>query len=223
MANELLDAMPAHVVAWREDGVFERGVCLVETGGSAWHERPATGALLAAAGEIGAQCTLPPGYESEIGLAARAWVAEWGCRLRCGALLLIDYGFPRREFYHQQRGRGSLLCHSAPDPHPDSFFLPGLEDVTAHVVYTAIIAAADSSGLDLLGYTSQGRFLLNCGILDLLAREQPGTSEYIRASGAINKMLMPHEMGELFKVIAIGRSIARPLLGFTAGDQSQRL
>lgn len=223
VANELLDAMPAHVVAWREDGVFERGVCLVETGGFAWHERPATGALLAAAGEIGARCTLPPGYESEIGLAARAWVAEWGCRLRCGALLLIDYGFPRREFYHQQRGRGTLMCHYRHHSHPDPFFLPGLQDVTVHVDFTAIIAAADSSGLDLLGYTSQGRFLLNCGILDLLAREQPGTSEYIRASGAINKMLMPHEMGELFKVIAIGRGIARPLLGFTAGDQSQRL
>ena len=223
VANELLDAMPAHVVAWREDGVFERGVCLVETGGFAWHERPATGALLAAAGEIGAQCTLPPGYESEIGLAARAWVAEWGCRLRCGALLLIDYGFPRREFYHQQRGRGTLMCHYRHHSHPDPFFLPGLQDVTVHVDFTAIIAAADSSGLDLLGYTSQGRFLLNCGILDLLAREQPGTPEYIRASGAINKMLMPHEMGELFKVIAIGRGISRPLLGFAAGDQSRRL
>ena len=223
VANELLDAMPAHVVAWREDGVFERGVCLVETGGFAWHERPTTNALLAAAEEIGAQCTLPPGYESEIGLAARAWVADWGCRLRCGALLLIDYGFPRREFYHQQRGRGTLMCHYRHHSHPDPFFLPGLQDVTVHVDFTAIIAAADSSGLDLLGYTSQGRFLLNCGILDLLAREQPGTSEYIRASGAINKMLMPHEMGELFKVIAIGRGIARPLLGFAAGDQSQRL
>jgi len=223
VANELLDAMPAHVVAWREDGIFERGVGFAETGGFAWHERPATGALLAAAGEIGSQCSLPPGYESEISLAARAWAAEWGHRLQCGALLLIDYGFPRREFYHQQRGRGTLMCHYRHHSHPDPFHLPGLQDVTVHVDFTAIIAAADAAGLDLLGYTSQGRFLLNCGILDLLAREQPGTLEYIRASGAINKMLMPHEMGELFKVIAIGRGIARPLLGFATGDQSRRL
>lgn len=223
VANELLDAMPAHVVAWREDGIFERGVGFLETGGLAWHERPATGALLAAAGEIGSQCSLPPGYESEISLAARAWAAEWGHRLQCGALLLIDYGFPRREFYHQQRGRGTLMCHYRHHSHPDPFHLPGLQDVTVHVDFTAIIAAADAAGLDLLGYTSQGRFLLNCGILDLLAREQPGTLEYIRASGAINKMLMPHEMGELFKVIAIGRGIARPLLGFATGDQSRRL
>ena len=223
VANELLDAMPAHVVAWREDGIFERGVGFAETGGFTWQERPATGALLAAAGEIGSQCSLPPGYESEISLAARAWAAEWGHRLQCGALLLIDYGFPRREFYHQQRGRGTLMCHYRHHSHPDPFHLPGLQDVTVHVDFTAIIAAADAAGLELLGYTSQGRFLLNCGILDLLAREQPGTLEYIRASGAINKMLMPHEMGELFKVIAIGRGIARPLLGFATGDQSRRL
>jgi SAM-dependent MidA family methyltransferase len=223
VANELIDAMPAHVVAWREDGIFERGVGFPETGGLAWHERPATGALLAAAGEIGSQCSLPTGYESEISLAARAWAAEWGHRLQCGALLLIDYGFPRREFYHQQRGRGTLMCHYRHHSHPDPFHLPGLQDVTVHVDFTAIIAAADAAGLELLGYTSQGRFLLNCGILDLLAREQPGTLEYIRASGAINKMLMPHEMGELFKVIAIGRGIARPLLGFATGDQSRRL
>ena len=223
VANEVLDAMPAHVVAWREDGIFERGVGFAETGGFTWQERPATGALLAAAGEIGAQCSLPPGYESEIGLAARAWTAEWGHRLQCGALLLIDYGFPRREFYHQQRGRGTLMCHYRHHSHPDPFHLPGLQDVTVHVDFTAIIAAADAAGLDLLGYTSQGQFLLNCGILDLLAREQPGTPEYIRASGAINKMLLPHEMGELFKVIAIGRGIDRPLRGFASGDQSRRL
>ncbi|MGC2049762.1 MAG: SAM-dependent methyltransferase, partial [Gallionella sp.] len=88
VANELLDAMPAHVVAWREAGIFERGVQLDEAGGFTWNERPASGSLLAAAEEIGAQCSLPPGYESEISLAARAWAGEWGHRLRCGALLL---------------------------------------------------------------------------------------------------------------------------------------
>lgn len=223
VANELLDAMPAHVVAWREGGIFERGVQLDAAGGFTWNERPASGALLAAAAEIGAKCSLPPGYESEISLAARAWAGEWGHRLRSGALLLIDYGFPRREFYHQQRGRGTLMCHYRHHSHPDPFYLPGLQDVTVHVDFTAIIAAADAAGLDLLGYTSQGQFLLNCGILDLLGEEQPGTTDYIRASGAINKLLMPHEMGELFKVIAIGRGIDRPLRGFASGDQSHRL
>jgi SAM-dependent MidA family methyltransferase len=223
VGNELLDAMPAHVVAWREDGIYERGIQLGEAGGFTWNERPASGPLLVAAKEIGVQCSLPPGYQSEISLAARAWSGEWGHRLRCGALLLIDYGFPRREYYHPQRGRGTLMCHYRHHSHPDPFYLPGLQDVTVHVDFTAIIAAADAAGLELLGYTSQGQFLLNCGILDLLGKEQPGTPGYIRASGAINKLLMPHEMGELFKVIAIGRGIERPLLGFSSGDQSRRL
>ena len=223
VANELLDAMPAHVVAWREDGIFERGIALDEQGSFTWNERPAGSALLAAAEEIGRQCRLPPGYESEISLAARAWSGEWGHRLQHGALLLIDYGFPRREFYHQQRGRGTLMCHYRHHAHPDPFYLPGLQDVTVHIDFTAIIAAADASGLDLLGYTSQGQFLLNCGILDLLGAQPADTPDYIRAAGAINRLIMPHEMGELFKVMAIGRGLDVPLCGFVAGDQSRRL
>jgi SAM-dependent MidA family methyltransferase len=223
VANELLDAIPAHVVVWREDGVFERGVVVTEPGGFTWNERPAAGALLAAAEEIGTQCSLPPGFESEISLAARAWAAEWGHRLKEGALLLIDYGFPRREFYHQQRGRGTLMCHYRHHAHPDPFYLPGLQDVTVHVDFTAIIAAAHGSGLELLGYTSQGQFLLNCGILDLLAEIPNATPDYIRAAGAVGKLVMPHEMGELFKVIAIGRGLDDQLIGFVTGDQSHRL
>lgn len=223
VANELLDAMPAHIVAWREDGIFERGVSLDATGRFTWNERPASGALLAAAEEIGEQCTLPPGFESEISLAARAWAAEWGHRLNKGALLLIDYGFPRREFYHQQRGRGTLMCHYRHHAHADPFYLPGLQDVTVHVDFTSIIAAAHPAGLELLGYTSQGQFLLNCGILDRLEEIPNGTPEYIRAAGAVGKLLMPHEMGELFKVIAIGRGMDDTLCGFSNGDQSRRL
>ena len=223
VANELLDALPAHVVAWREAGIIERGVGLGPAGEFVWQERPASGVLLAAAEELAAQCQLPPGYESEISLAVRAWSAEWGHRLERGALLLIDYGFPRREFYHQQRGRGTLMCHYRHHAHPDPFYLPGLQDVTAHVDFTAVIAAAHGAGLDLLGYTNQGQFLLNCGILDLLAALPNGTPDYIRATSAVNTLLMPHEMGELFKVIAIGRGIDEPLLGFVRGDQGWRL
>lgn len=227
VANELLDAMPADIVAWRENGIFARGVALAANGEFVWEERPATGELLAAAREIGEQCQLPPGFESEISLACRAWAAEWGHRLQRGALLLIDYGFPRREFYHQQRARGTLMCHYRHFAHPDPFYLPGLQDVTVHVDFTAIIAAAHGNGLELLGYTSQGQFLLNCGILDRLAALPAATPEYIRAASAVNKLLMPHEMGELFKVIAIGRGLdehsPEPLCGFVSGDQSRRL
>jgi SAM-dependent MidA family methyltransferase len=223
LGNELLDAMPAEIVAWREDGIFERGVALDMAGSFIWEERPASGALLAGATEIGKQCQLPPGFESEISLTLRAWMAEWGRRLKCGALLLIDYGFPRREFYHQQRARGTLMCHYRHHAHPDPFYLPGLQDVTVHVDFTSVIAAAHGAGLELLGYTSQGQFLLNCGILDQLARLPIDTPEYVRAAGAVGKLLMPHEMGELFKVIAVGRGLEAPLCGFVSGDQSRRL
>lgn len=223
IANELLDAMPAHLVAWREQGVQERGVTLDSTGRFGWSERPAHGPLLAAALEIGEQCSLVPGFESEISLSNRAWAAEWGHRLKKGALILIDYGFPRREFYHQQRGRGTLMCHYRHYAHTDPFYLPGLQDVTVHIDFTSIIAAAHESGLALLGYSNQGQFLLNCGILDLLAALPGGTPEYLREAGAVNKLLMPHEMGELFKVMAIGRGVDESLCGFTTGDQSFRL
>lgn len=223
VANELLDAMPASIVAWREDGIVERGVSCDASGSFTWGERSATGALLQAAQEIGAQCQLPPGFESEISLAVRAWSAEWTHRLKQGALLLVDYGFPRREYYHQQRGRGTLMCHYRHHAHPDPFYLPGLQDVTVHVDFTSVIAAAHASGLDLLGYTSQGQFLLNCGILDKLAEIPNGTPEYIRSASAVNTLLMPHEMGELFKVMAIGRGIDEVLLGFASGDQTWRL
>ena len=223
LANELLDAMPAHCVAWRDGGIVERGVALDENGRFTWNERPAVGALLTAAEEIGRQCELPTGFESEISLANRAWAAEWGHRLKCGALLLLDYGFPRREYYHAQREHGTLMCHYRHHSHGDPFYLPGLQDVTVHVDFTAIIAAAHAAGLALLGYTSQGQFLLNCGILDLLGANPSGTPDYIRATGAVNKLLMPHEMGELFKVIAMGRGLDDSLLGFASGDQSRRL
>ena len=223
VANELLDAMPVDIVAWRAEGIFSRGVTLAEDGCFTWSERPASGALLAAASEIGEQCQLPPGYESEIGLASRAWAAEWGHRLERGLLLLIDYGFPRHEFYHPQRGRGTLMCHYRHHAHPDPFYLPGLQDVTAHVDFTAIAAAADAAGLDVMGYASQGRFLLDCGILDCLAAIPPDSTDYLRAAGAVNKLLLPHEMGELFKVIALGRGLNEPLRGFAAGDQRRRL
>lgn len=223
VANELLDAMPVHVVRWEASEIYEKGVVLDDAGRFTWNDRPATGALLAAAKGLQERHQLPPGYESEIGLAAAAWAASWGERLEKGALLLIDYGFPQREFYHPQRARGTLMCHYRHHSHTDPFFLPGLQDVTVHVDFTSIIAAAHGQGLDLLGYANQGQFLLNCGILDQLAKLDSTSRNYPRASSAVNTLLMPHEMGELFKVMAIGRGVDAALIGFMRGDQRHRL
>jgi len=223
IANELLDALPAHLVVWGDEGISERGVGLDADGRFTWNDRPAYGPLLVAAKEISAECGLGGFYLSEISLAARAWAAEWGRILGKGMLLMIDYGFPRHEYYHPQRHQGTLMCHYRHHAHPDPFYLPGLQDLTVHVDFTAIIAAAHAAGLELLGYTNQGQFLLNCGMLDHLAKIPADTPAYFRASAAAAKLTMPHEMGELFKVIAIGRGMDEDLLGFTHGDRSRRL
>ena len=219
VANELLDAFPTHAVAWREEGARERGVMLTEDG-FGWAERPATGAL------ADAMATLPVSapFESEISLAARAWVAEWGHRLERGALLLIDYGLPRHELYHQERDHGTLRCHYRHRAHNNVFWWPGLADITSHVDFTALAEAGFEAGLEVLGYTNQASFLINCGIGELLAaRQQAGGEQALRASGALKVLLAPGEMGELFKVIALGRGIAAPLLGFRRGDQCHAL
>lgn len=222
VGNEVLDAMPAHLVVWHAHGIYEKGVALAGTE-FVWEERPATGALLDAARDLAGQCFLPPGYESEIGLSAAAWTAAWAGILDRGAIILVDYGFPRREFYHLQRGRGTLMCHYRHYAHPDPLFLPGLQDITVHVDFTAIASSGHGAGLELLGYVNQAQFLLNCGILECLAALPADSPAYVRAAGAVNKLLMPHEMGELFKVIALGRGIDEPLVGFQRGDQSHRL
>jgi SAM-dependent MidA family methyltransferase len=222
LANELLDALPVDLAVWREDGIHERGVTLAENG-FAWAERPATGGLLAAAQALS---FVSPPYVSEIGLAARAWVAEWGRILRRGALLLIDYGFPQREYYHPQRGEGTLMCHYRHHAHGDPFWLPGLNDLTAHVDFTAIAEAGYEAGLDVLGYASQGAFLLNCGLAQLLeARRADAAADvaYATLAAGAQKLISPAEMGELFKVLLLGKGIEEPLPGFAQGDRSHAL
>ena len=219
VANELLDALPTHAVAWREDGLKERGIEL-QDGCFAWDERPAPAALAAAMAAL----PVEPSYESEISLAARAWVAEWAGRLRQGTLLLIDYGLPRHELYHPQRNGGTLRCHYRQRAHEDPFWWPGLSDITSHVDFTAVAEAGFDAGLDVMGYTSQANFLINCGIADLLAeRQQVSGEQALRASGAVQVLLAPGEMGELFKVIALGRGLDVPLRGFLRGDRRHAL
>ncbi|MBI4754736.1 MAG: SAM-dependent methyltransferase [Betaproteobacteria bacterium] len=220
LANEVLDAMPVHRVAWRDDDILERGVTLDAQGGLCWHEQQARGAIRSAAAALLPATLAPHDYVSEIGLAARAWVAEWGRRVQRGALLLIDYGFPAAEYYHPQRSMGTLMCHHRHHCLDDPFFHPGLTDLTAHVDFTAMADAGHDAGLDVLGYTSQAAFLLNCGILDRLAEcASPDSPAFLRASRAVQRLTAPHEMGELFKVMALGRGLESPLMGWRRGDR----
>jgi SAM-dependent MidA family methyltransferase len=223
LANEVLDAMPVHALAWTGAGVLERGVCANE-GQLAWCDRAADGSVLSEAKKISPE--LPPSgrYEGELALFARAWMRSLGRFLERGAVLVIDYGFPAREFFHPQRSMGTLACHYRHRMHGDPFYLPGLQDVTAHVDFSALALAAQDAGLEVLGYASQAQFLINCGITDLLAAENPADPKrYLPAAAAAQKLLSPSEMGELFKVLAVGKGVNDHLLGFSRGDRSGTL
>jgi SAM-dependent MidA family methyltransferase len=221
LGNEVLDAMPVHLVIWRATEILEKGVALDAAGKWFWQSRPATGRVHETAEALARSlpAALPEGYESELALVAPTWVAEWGRRLRQGALLLLDYGFPRHEFYSPEHDGGTLMCHYRHRAHSDPFYLPGLQDITAHVEFTSLADAAFAAGLEVLGYTDQASFLLNCGLPERLMALEPGTLAYAREAAAAQKLIAPQEMGERFKVIAFGKGMKIPLTGFTRGDR----
>jgi SAM-dependent MidA family methyltransferase len=218
IGNEVLDAMPARVVRRQDGTVAEMGVKRVE-GGLGWAPRPASGELIALA-----QARFPENdYESELPLAASAFIRSLGGMLERGVLLFFDYGFPRREYYHPQRNHGTLMCHYRHRAHDDPFFLPGLQDITVHVDFSAIAEAGLDAGLELLGYASQAQFLVNCGITGLLAGTSADDARYAALAGEAQKLLSPAEMGELFKVIALGKGVSGRLAGFASGDRRHTL
>ena len=219
IANEVLDAMPVHAVTWRDGGIMERGVA-VSQGKLSWSERPASGNVLDTARLI----DVPTPYESETSLAGPAWVRTLGERLEHGVLFIVDYGFPQREYYHPQRSMGTLMCHYQHRAHGDPFAHPGEEDITAHVDFTALAQAARGAGLDVLGYATQAQFLVNCGITDVLGEVNEASAlHYAPIAAEAQKLLSPAEMGELFKVLAVGKGLPGPLLGFARGERSHTL
>jgi len=217
--NEVLDAMPVHVIRTRADGVDELGVGFDDEK-FGWNARPAQGAVLAAARAL----NLPPDYTTEIGLAAQAFVRTLAARIERGVALFIDYGFPAREYYHPQRNRGTLMCHYRQHAHDDPFSLVGLQDITAHVDFSAIARSGTESGLQLIGYCGQARFLINSGITGFLEKiPAENVKAYLPSSAEAQKLLSPAEMGELFKVVALGKNYEMPLIGFFSGDRRQAI
>jgi len=222
LGNEVLDAMPVHrVIRCRGDTL--EGCVQHDAAGCSFLdlEWPAGDAVRRAAEEL----PLPEDdYRTEIQLVARGFIRSLGAMLEHGVALFFDYGFPRREYYHPQRNRGTLMCHYRHRAHDDPYFLPGLQDITAHLDFSAIAGAGQEAGLELLGYTSQARFLVNCGVTDILA-ETPAADAiaYAPLAAGAQKLLSPAEMGELFKVIALGRGVPEPLLGFARGDRRHTL
>ena len=220
IANEVLDAMPVHLVRAHDDGIDEIGVIATADGGFAFKPRAAGGELLQAAQAL----ALAPDTTTEIGLAARAFAATLAASLRRGAAILIDYGFPRREYYHAQRANGTLMCHYRHHAHADPLCLVGLQDITAHVDFSAVADAVRANGATIDGFTGQAQFLINCGITDVLAATPAeNTAAYLPQAAQAQKLLSPAEMGELFKVFQCSRGLELPMLGAGAGNRMHTL
>jgi SAM-dependent MidA family methyltransferase len=219
LANELLDAMPVHRFSVNEQSVQQLHVAW-DGKDFVWHEKPADKALHERIDPL----RLPPGYTSEVNFHAEAWVKSMAGCLRAGVMFLFDYGFPRAEFYHPQRRVGTLMCHYRHRYHPDPLLLIGLQDITAHIDFTAIAEAGATNDLSLLGYTSQAAFLLSTGITEFAsASDHTDSKQHMKIVQQVNKLTSPAEMGELYKVIALGCELDLPLDGFTLQDRRARL
>jgi SAM-dependent MidA family methyltransferase len=216
--------MPVHLIVSTAATQWERGVALDQDDGLAWADRPLTGTVLGAVQSLDLPRPAEGTYLTEINLAAPAWMREWAARLEHGAMILIDYGYPRAEYYLPNRSNGTLQCYYRHRAHGDPLLWPGLNDITTFVDFTSIAEAAHDAGLQVLGYTNQANFLFNCGLLERLAtRGEEGSADYIRAARAAQRLTAPQEMGELFKVLALGTGLTQPLRGFSRGDRLHTL
>jgi SAM-dependent MidA family methyltransferase len=167
---------------------------------------------------------LAAGYESEINTSLQPWLQAVSESLEQGLVLLIDYGYPQHEFFHPQRSSGTLMCHYRHHAHADPLIWPGLQDITAHVDFTAVAEAAVAADLEVAGYTTQAWFLLDCGLEELLQQSGPiESTDYLKAAQQAKTLLLPGEMGERFKCIGLTRGVDMPLPGFRLQDQRERL
>jgi len=209
VGNEVLDAMPVKLLHFDGQRWFERGVTVADAA-LAWADR-------ATDLRPPLEADFLPGTVTEIHPQAQAWIRTLAAALQRGAIFLIDYGFPEAEYWLPQRTGGTLMCHRAHRADADPLVEVGEKDITAHVDFTGIALAAQDAGLELLGYSSQAHFLLNCGIAPLLEAAD------LRTRALAHKLIQEHEMGELFKVIGFVKGPWFEALGFASGDRSHRL
>ncbi|MBV8625278.1 MAG: class I SAM-dependent methyltransferase [Herbaspirillum sp.] len=211
VGNEVLDAMPVRLAVKGADGWVERGVVCDANGRLQFGDRVVADLPVA---QIPDADTLPQGYLTELAPVAIAFMRTLARMVAAGsgaAVILPDYGFPAAEYYLPDRDQGTLMCHYRHHAHTDPFYWPGLQDLTAHVDFTAMAVAAVEEGAEVLAYTSQGAFLLNAGIGELLLRTSPEDSmRYLPLANGMQKLISPAEMGELFKVLAIGKNVQWP-------------
>ena len=222
LANEVLDAMPVHRFLREAEGIFESMIGLNPTTGEL-HERfvPCNNTLLAEYVTRHIPSDWAP-YQSEVNLFIDGWLKQCADMLHQGVMILIDYGFPRSEYYHPDRNQGTLMCHAQHLTHPNPLINVGEQDITAHVDFSHVAEAAITAGFHLSGYTNQAAFLLGAGITQLLERMEDNAVK-VNAIQALKQLLQPHEMGELFKVIALNKNYPHTMSGFSLQDKRHSL
>ncbi len=222
LANEVLDAMPVQRFRIESGEVLEQFVRWEDERFSPFWDRPATDGLAKSVEGLGLE--LGDGFESELNLRASLWVQALGDLVAAGAVILIDYGYPKAEYYHPQRSEGTLMCHYRHRAHPDPLLLPGLQDITAHVDFSAVADAGFKTGFEIGGFTTQAFFLLGCGLDSMLAESDPNDVDmHMQLAQQVRRLTLPTEMGERFKVLALTRKLEQPLIGFGMRDQCERL
>jgi SAM-dependent MidA family methyltransferase len=224
IANELLDAFPVMRFEVDDEGTARELGVTVSDGQFTWEV--SSQQISQQFQERLTDYSLPSGYRGEINRRAEAWIRTVGDKLGSGVMLLVDYGYPRDEYYHRDRTQGTLKCHYQHQSHNDPFFYPGIQDITTHVDFSAVAAAASHAGLDVAGYCSQGGFLLSMGLLENFEKKRESdipATDTVSLSQEVKKLTLPHEMGEIFKVIALSKNHPYPLSGFTMQNHSGRL
>ena len=220
IANELLDAMPVKRFRRKDGKLYEQyvtwrdGVLCYEDVLASDPRLQARVDELIAAGHIDANSP----YLSEVNFVAEDWLRTLGEKLHAGVVLLLDYGYPRNAYYHAQRQMGTLMCHFRHHAHPDPLILPGIQDITAHIDFTAMADAALDVGMEIAGFTTQGYFLMNMDVLNALDVQQSHTAQYVQLANEVKKLTLPGEMGEKFKVLALSKGLEVELPGFESHD-----
>ena len=224
LANELLDAMPVHRLHKRNGQWYEQRVA-VEQEQFVFQERELQdSALRQRLDAIEQEQALPDDYLTELNLNAEQWIKTLAGHLQQGLVLLLDYGYPRHEFYHPQRERGTLMCHYRHRAHDDPFVYPGLQDITTHVDFTAVADAAQQSGFEVAGYTTQAHYLLDNGLMQQLEQLQGvDESQYQHYVSEVRRLTLPQEMGESFKVMLLNRNSKELPGGFAGRDLRHQL
>ena len=225
IANELLDAMPVSRFKMTESGLQEGFVRWADDAFEHYWGEPVSPGLVDTVAALQEQVgRFDSGYESELNLRAGPWLQSLAQRIERGAVVLIDYGYPCSEYYHPQRNMGTLMCHYRHRAHDEPLILPGLQDITAHVDFTAVAKAGLDVGFALKGYATQAHFLLGCGLDSLLMNSDPNDiKNHVTLMQAVKRLTMPTEMGERFKAIALSKGIESSLIGFSLRDLSGRL